>query len=337
MEKHFGKLSRGCELCFRGKKSVLFVTGICPRNCIYCPISPTKKNKDVVYINELKTKKLKQILDEIKLSNSSGIGITGGDPLSKLTRTCFLIEKCKNKFGKNFHIHLYTSLNLIDDKIIKRLQNSGLDELRIHPDLFDKTNWEKINLVSKKFKEVGIEIPVLPGYEKEIISLIEFAKDKVDFFNLNELEYAINKEKIYQNKKWKVEENYDVVGSEKLALKILKKFIKLRIHFCGARFKDSIQFRERLKQRAKVVAKSFDRITPDGLLVRGVSYNKKDFGKIKKQLKKIKKKYFVDDKLSRIIFGIDSAKKLSKHFENIFIVEEYPTSDSQETYREQLS
>ncbi len=367
MEKHFGKLSRGCALCFVGKKSVLFVTGICPRNCIYCPISPERKNKDVVYINELKTKNTKNILQEINLSNSSGVGITGGDPLSKLSLTISLIKKFKKEFGKSFHIHLYTSLNLLDDKSIKKLQKSGLDELRIHPDLFDRKNWGKLNLMSKKFKEVGIEIPVLPKYEKGIIDLIEFAKNKVDFFNLNELEYAINKEKIYAEKKWKVHQNYGVAGSEKLAKKILNSFKKLRIHYCSARFKDSVQFRERLKQRAKKVAKKFDKITSDGLLVHGavsgeknklIEYRKQspvsisssmfsvlpksqrkseEFREVKKELIKMKKPFFYDDKKSRIIFGIDTAKKLAKKFKGIFITEEYPTSDSQEVYKEVLS
>jgi len=338
MEKHFGKLSRGCELCFQGKKSVLFVTGICPRNCIYCPVSPMKKNKDIVYINELKTKNTDELLQEIKLSNSSGVGITGGDPLSKLSRTTSLIKKLKKKFGKKFHIHLYTSLNLLDDKTIKKLQNSGLDELRVHPDLFNKKNWNKINFVSKKFKEVGIEIPVLPNYEKQILELIEFAKDKVNFFNLNELEYAIDKEKIYANQKWKVHQNYEVAGSEKLAKEILSYFKNLRIHYCSARFKDSVQFRERLKQRAKKVAKKFDEISDDGLLIRGaVCGNKKKLSEIKKELIKIKKSFSIDDKKQRIIFGIETAKKLAKKFKGIFITEEYPTSDSQEVYREVLS
>ncbi|HRZ19884.1 MAG TPA: radical SAM protein, partial [Methanofastidiosum sp.] len=34
-----GKLSKGCKLCIKGRKSVLFVTGLCGVNCYYCPLS----------------------------------------------------------------------------------------------------------------------------------------------------------------------------------------------------------------------------------------------------------------------------------------------------------
>lgn len=338
MEKHFGKLSQGCKLCFKGKKSVLFITGICPRNCIYCPVSPMKKNKEVVYANELKLKNFNELINEIKLSNSAGVGVTGGDPLSKLSRTIFLIKKLKKEFGKKFHIHLYTSLDLLDEKSVKKLQKAGLDELRIHPDLFNKKNWSRLNLVLKKFKEVGIEIPILPGSKKEIISLIEFAKQKVDFFNLNELEYAINKEKIYQEKNWKVNLDYSVQGSEKLAKEILNKFKSLRIHYCSAKFKDSVQFRERLKQRAKKIAKKFDQITDDGLLLHSeITGEKKRLNKVKKEMIRLKKYFFYDKKKSRILFSVNVAKKLAKKFKGVYIIEEYPTSDSQEVYREEVS
>ena len=53
-----GKLAKGCQLCVKGRKSVLFSTGLCPRNCFFCPISDKKKNNDVIFINELKINEL---------------------------------------------------------------------------------------------------------------------------------------------------------------------------------------------------------------------------------------------------------------------------------------
>ena len=342
-EKHLGKLSRGCQLCFEGKKLVLFVTGICPRNCIYCPLSKEKKNKDITNANELKTKNIKEIIKEAKLSRAEGAGITGGDPLSRLNRTLSYIRALKHTFGKKFHIHLYTSLELINKQNIKKLKRAGLDELRLHPDIFNKKLWPKIALVTGKFSEVGIEIPVIPGKEKEVIELINFAKDKVDFFNLNELEYAILKEKEYKKKKWKVNENYFVEGGEKTALNIIKKFKhqKIRIHYCSAKFKDAIQFSERIKRRAKTVARKFDKITNDGMLVRGAIYlkNLKELNKIKKQFKNKFKDYSfeVDKKKLRIIFDVSKVGRVAKLFKNTAIIEEYPTIDALEVYKEFLS
>ena len=166
MKEHIGSLAKGCQYCLKGEKLVLFITGICPRNCVYCPLSKEKKNNDVIHANELKTKNLKKILEETRLSGAKGAGITGGDPLAKINRTIKFIKALKKEFGKKFHIHLYTSLELLDNKKVKSLKKSGLDELRIHPDLYNSKNWNKINLVSKKFKEVGIEIPIIPHSEK---------------------------------------------------------------------------------------------------------------------------------------------------------------------------
>ena len=50
--KKIGSLARGCKQCVKGEKLVLFITGVCPRNCWYCSISEKKKNKDVIFANE---------------------------------------------------------------------------------------------------------------------------------------------------------------------------------------------------------------------------------------------------------------------------------------------
>ena len=65
-----GPLAKGCELCVKGEKTVLFITGLCNNNCYYCPISDKKKNFDVVYVNEWKTKSKNDLLTEIKLCKS---------------------------------------------------------------------------------------------------------------------------------------------------------------------------------------------------------------------------------------------------------------------------
>lgn len=340
IEKHLGKLSKGCELCFKGKKLVLFITGICPRNCIYCPLSEAKKNKDVIYANEVRVSKINQLLEEAKLSNAKGAGITGGDPLSKLNRTTLYIKTLKKKFGKKFHIHLYTSLDLITKNSVRKLQESGLDELRIHINIEDRNSWKKLPLIKGKFQETGIEIPVIPGKEKEIIEMINYCKDFVDFFNLNELEYATLKEKEYKTKKWIVRASYEVENSEETALKILNHFKnqKIRIHYCSAEFKDKVQFCERIKVRAKSVANFLDIITDEGTLLKAVIYpEKENLISLKKKLQKnFPKIKFIQDK-NRIQAQFDSIKQISKKFKNCAIVEEYPTKDKLEVYVEFLS
>ena len=76
-----GTIPRGCQLCVRGEKLVMFVTGLCPRNCSYCPISDKKHQHDVTYANEWPTADINDIIEEARLTEAKGAGFTGGDPM----------------------------------------------------------------------------------------------------------------------------------------------------------------------------------------------------------------------------------------------------------------
>ena len=159
-----GNLPKGCQLCVKGLKEVVFVTGVCPKkpSCYFCPVSELKFGKDVVYANERPVKNVKEIIDEARLCSSKGAGLTGGDPLSRLGRAIKIIKALKKAFGKSFHIHLYTPLELVNQKVISRLEKAGLDEIRFHPSLGDKRLWERLKAHTTMRK--GVEIPVVPGY-----------------------------------------------------------------------------------------------------------------------------------------------------------------------------
>lgn len=333
-----GKLAKGCQLCVQGRKSVLFVTGLCARHCYFCPISDKKKNKDVVYINEWPTKKKKDILKEIDLCSSKGVGITGGDPLTKIGRTVKLIKVLKKKFGKKFHIHLYTPLNLVNEKSLKKLYKAGLDEIRFHPNLDNDFNWDMIFLAKKFDWSIGIEIPAIPGKEKETKKLIDFIKEKIDFLNINELEISDTNSQDLVKMGFKPKDNisYGIKGSEQLALELLK-YCKGKIknvHYCTTKLKDSVQLRKRIMLRAKKVKKDYDIITEDGMLFRGAIFCKE----LKKIMKELMKEYDIpkeliefDKKNKRILTAswiVDELKKeLKKKGLKIALVEEYPTYD----------
>ncbi|MDD5132967.1 MAG: radical SAM protein [Candidatus Nanoarchaeia archaeon] len=332
-----GRLADGCELCVKGLKSVLFVTGICTRNCVFCPISDKKKKKDVTYINERPVLQDSDIIEEVKLCSSKGVGITGGDPLLKLERTIHYIEILKKEFGKEFHIHLYTSLDHVNETILKQLYDSGLDEIRLHPELFkglDK-NLERINLVLKFDWDVGIEIPVIPGKEKETKKLIDFIDGKVKFLNLNELEYTEDLTEFgFLCKEYG---SYAIYGSEEMAMELLNYCSEknLNVHYCPVRLKDGVQLKNRIINRANNIKKWYDKITEDGMLVRGAIYLDKE-NKIKdlEKLKEIQKRYKdleLDENKHRLLTSVKNIQKLKNKLlkENLCpaIVEEYPTYD----------
>ena len=83
---HRGPLSLACAQCSQGRKMVLFVTGLCRFRCFYCPVSPTRNQKDVVYANEREVHSDADLLDEARAIGAAGTGITGGDPLGVVDR-----------------------------------------------------------------------------------------------------------------------------------------------------------------------------------------------------------------------------------------------------------
>ncbi len=331
-----GRLAKGCSLCVRGRKSVLFITGICPRKCFYCPLSDNKKDRDVIYINERKVSNIRQVIEEIKLSCSFGVGITGGDPLSRISRTTTYIRTLKKEFGKGFHIHLYTSLDLVNKEALSRLYRAGLDEIRFHPDFDKPQQWPRL-LLAKEFNwSVGVEIPVIPGTKRKTKRLIEFIKGKADFLNLNELEISDNNANKLLSYGFKPKDSisYAVLGSDRLAKELIaysSRFI--RTHYCTAKLKDSVQMAKRIKLRAKSVKKSFDYLTREGMLIRGAVYGT---GKCLKQAYALIKKHesdaVLDTKRKRVLASVDIIDKLKAELRKIncrpAIVEDYPTYDS---------
>lgn len=274
--KKIGSLAKGCQLCIKGQKSVLFVTGICPRNCAYCPISDQKHQTDITFINEWPTNKIQEIIEEVRLCDSKGAGFTGGDPLSKIHRTCTYIKKLKEEFGKKFHIHLYTSFNLCSENNMKLLYDAGLDEIRFHADIDDSTLWNNIDIANNFEWDVGIEIPVIPKKKQKTQQLMKFFDKKIKFMNLNELEVSDAKANKLHDKGFITKDSlsYGVKGSEKLAKELLdySKQFSYNVHYCTATLKDRVQLASRIKRRAKNVKKPYDIINEDGLLIRGAIY-----------------------------------------------------------------
>jgi uncharacterized protein len=284
------KLAKGCTQCVLGRKLVVFVTGVCPRNCFYCPLSEQKKNHDVIFANErelLNEDETSALIEEAKACKAYGAGITGGDPLARIERTCRYIKLLKKEFGKNFHIHLYAIMETLNPKNLKMLDDAGLDELRLHPDFISDKKWKNIELlfdiknfeIKRKYSfDLGVEIPCIPGYDVQTKKLIDYFANKIDFLNLNELEISDTNSCELVDRKFVTKDrtSYGVKGSQELALDLLKycerNYPKLNVHYCTCKLKDGVQLKERLKLRAENTKKFFDIVTEDGTFVRGLIY-----------------------------------------------------------------
>lgn len=257
-------------MCYKGAKMVLFVTGVCGKNCFYCPVSYERREKDIIFANEKRVKKDDDIIEVALSMDALGTGITGGEPLLYLDRVVHYIKLLKGRFGKSHHIHLYTAL-APGRGILKSLRDAGLDELRFHPPPhlwadIGKTHYRDSIVATHELGiRVGIEVPSIQADFSGILSLLE----EVDgFLNLNELEFSeTNADELKKRGYVPVDDVSSGVRGSKEIAELLN---GSKLHFCSSLFKDAVQLRERLKRIAKRTARDFDEITDDGTLVYGV-------------------------------------------------------------------
>jgi uncharacterized protein len=275
-----GELSPACVQCKEGEKMVLFVTGVCRFRCFYCPVSPTRNQKDVVYANERRVHSDADVLEEARAIGAAGTGITGGDPLGVVERVEHYVRLLKREFGRGHNIHLYT--HEPNAEKLARLAAAGLDEFRLH---IPHYLWGPLARDGGAYRAVleaapswgirrGVEIPVLPDKEAELVRLLR-ALDGigVDFVNLNELEFSETNEANLAGRGYRVDprNGWGVRGSRAVAQRIVRDLrLRVPIHYCSSRFKDSVQLRQRLLRRAERTAPAFAEPTSDGTIVLGV-------------------------------------------------------------------
>ncbi|HJH28791.1 MAG TPA: radical SAM protein [Methanosarcinaceae archaeon] len=263
-------LSEGCKLCKLGAKMVLFVTGICGRNCFYCPISEDRKN-DVVYANERYVTSDEDVIAEAYQMDALGTGITGGEPLLKLMRVLHYIRLLKSEFGAEHHIHLYTAI-APDRETLVALADAGLDEIRFHPpqEMWDSLKHtlfaDSIKTAIELGMSAGIEIPSIEGAE----GVLPFLDKAGGFLNLNELEFSDTNADAMRIRGFELVNDISnaVANSRACAEKLDAHSSK--IHFCSSRYKDAVQLKKRLLRIANKTARVFDGITDDGTIVVGV-------------------------------------------------------------------
>jgi pyruvate formate-lyase activating enzyme-like uncharacterized protein len=297
------------------------------------------------------------LIREAENIEATGAGITGGDPLVVWKRVQTYITLLKDTFGEKFNIHLYTSA-LKNADHLHDLIASGLDEVRFHPLPATWKNMEKspikktIKNIVDTVADVAIEIPALPKMEQEILSLITWAEAQgVRWVNINELEFSERNCGAFLNRGYQVKDDISagVKGSEQTAVKIIKmaqkKDLRIGLHYCSVSFKDGVQLKNRIKRRAKHIAKPYDVITKDGTLLKGTIYSASITYRYLSTL--LQKTYnvpphllFIDTEKKRIELAAwllqKIAPKLTKQGCRCFIVEEYPTADRLEVERTPL-
>lgn len=270
-----GELPEGCKRCARGSKMVLFVTGLCDSHCFYCPLSTEKKNQDVIFADEMPVRNESDILHEIRAIGANGAGISGGDPLCKLNRTLRYIRLMREEMGPDFHMHLYTAKSDIASEPLLQLKTAGLDEIRFHPQHDD---WSGIHSALELDWQVGIEVPAIPNEEAALINIAQRAeKCGVHFLNINELEASESNFSKLVSLGFRLTslDAASIEGSANTAKEVLSWGVAnlehITLHYCSARFKDSIQMRNRLERRLERTIRPFEeRDENEPLLILGI-------------------------------------------------------------------
>jgi uncharacterized protein len=302
--QHLGVLPTGCMQCREGAKLVLFVTGLCDKECFYCPVSREKMYRDVMFANERAIHPPKPadaphthwaaLFEECDLIGAKGAGITGGDPMVKPERVVEVVRALKARYGSSFHVHLYTSC-AFDLAWIARLKEAGLDEMRFHPEVDDyarmDTSWHAPAV--REAVRVGltttIEIPCIPGREADILALARWAQAHgCAGLNMNELEFSEPNVAALKARGFTLanDETQMVAGSRETGVAVLEAWRReatgagrmgasrgisaFAVHFCSSPYKDAIQLMQRFRRRASRTARPFDEVTEEGTIVFGV-------------------------------------------------------------------
>ncbi len=338
------RIARGCEVCEKGAKLVLFVTGICDLDCFYCPVSEKRRGKDIAWANERPIVNEEDLIIEAERMRALGAGVTGGEPLLRLERCCRFISILKEHFGEDFHIHLYTA-KAPSLESIKKLKKAGLDEIRYH--ILAEKQWKSIEKAVSLGLDVGIEIPVFPNEEGRILGMAErLGRVGGTFINLNELEFSdTNAERMLKRGYIpKSEYSYGVKGSEETAKKAIAIAEErgILLHYCSSSYKDSVQLRKRLLRTAKNIAKPYEEVTEEGLLFKGIiEIEHPTLQRLKEVKRYLVKRYGVPNGLVEVDvekMRIETSPEIASFFSDkisyrCFLVEEYPTYDRLEVER----
>jgi len=351
---HRGELSPACTQCAEGRKMVLFVTGLCRFRCFYCPVSPVRNQKDVVYANERRVFEDRDVLEEAHAIGAAGTGITGGDPLGVVDRVEHYVRLLKSEFGPAHNIHLYT--HEPNPAKLERLAAAGLDEFRLH---IPHYLWGPLSTDGGAYRAVleeapkwgirrGVEIPVLPEKEAELRRLLRALESiGVDFVNLNELEFSETNEEKLNERGYRTDprNGYGVRGSRAVAESVVRDLrLRVPVHYCSSRFKDGVQLRQRLLRRAERTAPAFADRTTDGTVVIGI-VEAGPVGDLARWASGVARRarvgpddYRLDVARRRVELAPDALRRAARRLPwPAFEVEEYPTADALEVERNPLN
>ena len=246
--------SSACVACRTGiNTNTTYLSLRCNKDCYFC-FNPNQEG----YEKDIKRKfDAKSVANAVFKNNQfiKFVALTGGEPLLYKDDTLDFFNTIKSK-NSSVHKRLYTNGEFLDVSILKRLRDSGVDEIRISiklEDGFDKQAdiMEKIEIAKRYISYVIVEMPVIPRTAEQMKNIMRYLDViGIDGINLLEFCFPLHNEQEYIKRgfllkfpPFEVFYNYwyagglAISGSETEALSLLQfakdEGLKMGVHYCS--------------------------------------------------------------------------------------------------------
>jgi uncharacterized protein len=267
---HSGPLSPGCLICGKGGWACNYINRLCTRHCFYCAQDRSIPKEGHSQTDGFIFKNPREHLLFLKAFPAQGVGFSGGEPLLELRRLLAHITAIRKEFGQSFYLWMYTNGDLLDRKILTRLRDAGLNEIRVD---ISARNYDlaPVALAKKYIPMVTVEIPAIPeDLDRLKRTVPKMEAIGVDFLNIHQLQACEFNYQAFRQRRYHFlhQQGVPVFESELAALEMLvfamKHSLHLPIQYCCVAYKDRFQGRGLRMRRAQRVRRSFEEITPAG-------------------------------------------------------------------------
>ena len=185
-------ISPACLACRTGEGTgSVFVDLRCTKNCYFC-FNANQPHYDHFRSHE------RDIVLELEQAHAAGaayrfLAITGGEPLLHEDRVIAFLERAAQRYPEA-HKRLYTNGDLLTERGLARLADSGLTEIRFSVKPLDADDrQEHVYAMMEKaaavLPDVVVEVPVIPGSLEEMKGLVRRA-DGLGVRGINLLEFC---------------------------------------------------------------------------------------------------------------------------------------------------
>lgn len=178
------RLPPGCRGCLSGKGTNAFVTGLCTRDCYFC--FNQKPRLDELVVHGIPLAEPEEAPEIVRRYGLRSVGVSGGEPTLRPERLLRLVRALR-AMPSAVRIDLYTNGDRLDDGLLARLKDAGLDALRFNV-VARAFDLEPVARALRVFPETAVEIPVDPEQMSELKEMVlRLDAMGVPFLNIHEL------------------------------------------------------------------------------------------------------------------------------------------------------